>query len=91
MKKQELRKMRKLTATPMLMKSAKQDELKERSSGWYADRKGYYIGVYMRCVTERDILKVAFFLTEHMRLGANQPAYELYIDRKINASLPTTV
>lgn len=82
MKKQELRKMRKLTATPMLMKSAKQDELKERNSEWYTKRKGYYIGVYMRCVVERDILKVAFFLTEHMRLGGNQPAYELYIDRK---------
>ena len=82
MKKKEFLKMRKLTATPTIISSAKQDELKQRSNGWYGDRKGYHIGEYMRCIVERDVLKVAFFLTEHLRAGGNLPAYELYIDRK---------
>ncbi|WP_313530585.1 PcfJ domain-containing protein [Anaerotignum sp.] len=29
-----------------------------------------------------DILKVAFYLTEHMRSGGKKPAYELFISRK---------
>lgn len=74
--------MRKLTATPSIISSAKQDELKIRNNAWYADRKGYHIGQYMRCLVERDILKVAFFLTEHLRAGGNLPAFELFIDRK---------
>lgn len=82
MKKKELLKMRKLTATPSIISSAKQDELKLRNNAWYADRKGYHIGQYMRCIAERDILKVAFFLTEHLRAGGNLPAFELFIDRK---------
>lgn len=82
MKKKELLKMRKLTATPAILSSANQDELKIRNNAWYADRKGYHIGQYMRCLVERDILKVAFFLTEHLRAGGNLPAFELFIDRK---------
>ena len=56
MKKKEFLKMRKLTATPTIISSAKQDELKQRSNGWYGDRKGYHIGEYMRCIVERDVL-----------------------------------
>ena len=82
MKKKELLQMRKLTATSSIISSAKQDELKLRNNAWYADRKGYHIGQYMRCIAERDILKVAFFLTEHLRAGGNLPAFELFIDRK---------
>ena len=41
MKKKELLQMRKLTATPTIISSAKQDELKVHNNAWYGDRKGY--------------------------------------------------
>ena len=82
MKKKELLNMRKLGATPTIINSAKQDELKKRSSWWYGDGKGYNIGMYLRCAAERDTLKVAIFLTEHLRAGGNLPAYEVYLDRR---------
>ena len=42
----------------------------------------YRIGLYMRCQTLKGILKVAFFLPEHMKAGGRLPVYELYINKE---------
>lgn len=79
MKKEQLLSMKKLTATPSMMKQAQSDELKKRN-GRYSE--GYQIGRYLRCVVQRDILKVAIFLPQHMKAGGNLPVYEVYLDKK---------
>ena len=82
MRKQELLRFRKQKATPSMMRSAEQDELQDRFSYGYLGCRGYSIGMYLRCLMERDILKVSFFLTEPMKAGGKLPAFELYLDKK---------
>lgn len=85
MKKAELLKLPQLKATPSMMKAAEKDVLKSRHSGTYhGSGNGYETGMYIRCIVSRGILKVAFFLTEHMKSGGKLPAYELYISKKEN-------
>lgn len=86
MRKNELRKLRTLKATPKMMKMAAEDTPKRETYnyGWSGQgyvRTIYQYGLYMRCQTLNGILKVAFFLPESMRLGGSFPAYELYICR----------
>lgn len=82
MRKQQLLQFRKQKATPSMMKRAEQDELKDRRGYHWSQCKGYQISMYIRCLIERDILKVSFFLTELMKSGGRLPAYELYLDKK---------
>ncbi len=82
MKKKQLMEMKKLNATPSMMKYAAADVLQDRRKAYWGNEKGYLIGRYLRCTIERDILKVSFFLTEHMKSGGNLPVYELYIDKQ---------
>ena len=82
MRKQELLRFRKQKATPSMMRSAEQDELQDRYGYHYFDCRGYRIGMYLRCLLERDVLKVSFFLTEPMKAGGKLPAFELYLDKK---------
>ncbi len=83
MRKEELRRLRRLYATPAMMRRAGMDVpvLKARKNQWRRkDLYEYRYGIYMRCQVLQGILKVAFFLTEPMRMGSNRPAYELYIN-----------
>lgn len=85
MKKGELKKLRTLKATKKMIEMAANDTIKmERVGAWAYSRvrESYKYGLYMRCQTLNGILKVAFFLTEHMRMGADLPAYELFINRE---------
>ena len=82
MRKQELLRFRKQKATPSMMRHAEQDSLEDRRGYRWSQCKGYHIGMYIRCLIERDILKVSFFLTEQMKTGGNLPAYEVYLDKK---------
>lgn len=82
MKKEELLRMRKLTATPAMMELAKSDELKKRSGRY---ERGYEFGRYLRCAAHGDILKVAIFLPQNMKAGGKLPAYEVFLDRKNSA------
>ena len=82
MRKQALLQFRKQKATPSMMKWAEQDELRDRRGYRLLQCKGYHISMYIRCLIERDILKVSFFLTELMKSGGRLPAYELYLDKK---------
>lgn len=84
MRKNELRKLRTLKATPKMMKMAATDtpRYETYSYGWSSHvRTVYKYGLYMRCQTLSGFLKVAFFLPDRMRLGGNLPAYELFICR----------
>ena len=85
MKKSELKKLRTLKATKKMMKIAANDTIKKELVGTWAYsrvRESYKYGLYMRCQTLNGILKVAFFLAEHMRIGAALPAYELFINKE---------
>ncbi len=82
MKKKQLQEMKKLNATPSMMKYAAADVLAERKRTYWGTEKGYLVGRYLRCTEERGILKVSVFLTEHMKSGGNLPVYELYMDKE---------
>ena len=85
MKKAELKKLRTLRATKKMMKMAVDDTVKMRRMGTWGNPyviESYTYGLYMRCQILDGILKVAFFLPEHMRMGADLPAYELFINRQ---------
>lgn len=85
MRKEQLKKMRKLYATPAMMKKAGQDAPKpmERKYSWRKDPiYAYKYGIYMRCQVLEGILKVSFFLADKMRLGGNKPVYDLFINKE---------
>ncbi|WP_326975268.1 PcfJ domain-containing protein [Caproicibacter sp. BJN0012] len=78
MNKRKLQKLRVLTATPKMMRVALADtpRLVKR---YYDEQEVYEYGLYMRAWVIDDILKVAFFLPEHMRSGGRNAAYELLV------------
>ncbi len=80
MKKKELLRMRKLTATPSMISSAMADKVHTQGRYSWGDTYGYQIGRYLRCTEEQDILKVAVFATEDLRAGGKFPRYEIYLD-----------
>lgn len=81
LKKQELLKLRTLGATPKMMRLAAEDKPQRKiDRSW--ESEVYARGLYMRCLIQDGILKVAFFLPDHMRMGGRNPSYELYIEHK---------
>lgn len=81
MKKEELRKLRRLYATDSMMQKAGMDvPVKKRYGNSYVNH--YKYGLYLRCQILGGILKVAFFLAENMRSGSNKPTYELFINNE---------
>lgn len=81
MKKQMLSKLRILKATKKMMKMAEED-IPKKISYWGRSEVRYKCGLYMRCQILDGILKAAFFFPEYMRMGANLPAYELFINKQ---------
>ncbi len=85
MKKKKLQEMKMLSATAAMMKLAKEDIMTERVQEYYGrcyKQEAYQYGLYLRCVIQHDILKVALFMTKFMKSGGKLPAYELYFDCK---------
>ena len=81
MKKSDLAKLPELRATKTIKQLAKEDKpQKVKTYGW--TRIVYQHGLYMRCHILGDVIKVAIFLTEHVRAGAFAPAYEVYVSKK---------
>jgi hypothetical protein len=78
--KKELEKLRPLLATPKMMQMAAADTPRKSNDDW--ESEVYKQGLYLRCRVLNGILKVAFFLPEHMRAGGRNSAYELFIDRE---------
>ena len=63
------------------------DEPKQHESpyGYRYVERTYY--PYMNCVVQDGILKAAFYLPEHLRLDGNNPAYEVFLDKKAHQFL----
>ena len=76
--KNELKKLRRLSATPKMMRLAAEDI--PHRNGWHDEI--YTRALYMRCLVQNGILKVAFYLPENMRTGGRAPSFELYISRE---------
>lgn len=82
MNKRVLTAIKKLKATPKMMKMAAED-IPEKKSYWLgAEYEIYKCGIYMRCAVQEEILKVAFFFPNYMRMGSSNPVYELYCSKK---------
>lgn len=85
MVKKELLTIRKLKATPKMVRLASEDTVQDRPVTYYGHqytRTGYQYDLFMRCAVHNGILKVALFLPKLLRLGAHTPAYDVYIDRE---------
>lgn len=84
MKKKELLGLKVLKATPKMMQMAGSDQpVRKPGYYWGGPRfyEAYQFGLYMRCQVLDGLLKVAFFLPQHMRAGGRMPAYEMYVDK----------
>ena len=77
----KLLKLRTLRPTRKMMEMARADQGRMERHRWGTE-VSYKYGVYLRCQVQEGILKAAFFLTEHMRLGAEKPVYELFIKKE---------
>lgn len=75
---------RTLKATPKMMRIATKDIPREQTAsnywGSYTKVARQY-DLFMRCMVQDGILKVSMFLPKALRLGARNPAFDLFIDR----------
>lgn len=82
MNKQMLTGMKLLKATVQMMKMAAED-IPQKEKYWYGNEyEVYKRGMYLRCAVQHEILKVALFFPEHMRLGGKNPSYEVFFSKK---------
>ena len=82
MKKADLLKMDRLTATPDMMRYAKNDSPAMVTLGYREMREQYQYDLYLRCRVQNGILKVSLFWTGNMHKGGNLPIYEVYFSRE---------
>lgn len=82
MKKKELRALPTLRATDKMMQMARADEFKKRKQRYGVWVEGYEKGFYLRSQVYGRILKVAVYLTEYMRMGVRDAAFEVYVDKE---------
>lgn len=88
MKKKELLALRDLKATPQMMKLAAADTPhREKYFYGYSSQETYTRGLYLRAIVENDLLKVAIFLPEHLRMGGKNAAFEVFVSRAENRFL----
>lgn len=84
MKKSDLMNLRKLKATAHMMELAAEDIPRKKKIQY---ENGAYIrecskfDLFMRSTVQNDILIVAMYTPQHMRLGNRMPAFQLYIDK----------
>lgn len=78
MKKSELSKLTPIKATPTMMRKAK--EQKPIPISWDKKRYKYKPECYIRCSTFNEILRVSIYYTEYMRMGADSPIFDIFID-----------
>lgn len=82
--KKELLRMRRLRATPKMIKIAQEDIPKKVTINTYwgpreDTRRKYQL--YLRCCIEDDVLKVALYYPDNLRAEGRLPSYEVFIDR----------
>ena len=81
MKKKELRNLPALRATQKMMELARADKLTMRKQRYGGCVESYERGYYLRSQVFGSILKVAIYLTEYMRMGVRDAAFEIYVDK----------
>lgn len=79
MLKKELLKLPNLCATPTMLRRAMED-IPQSLRGYYQN-SAYKHWAQIRCCQKNGILKISFFLTENMRLGATLPLYDIYFKK----------
>lgn len=81
MKKEELRKLRRIYATPKMMQMAAENQKQMRyESVWHGSalEKKTVFDIMVRCQTRGKYLMVCVFLPEKLEKGIREPAYEIY-------------
>ncbi len=90
MKKRELLNLPTLWVTPEIRELAKADEMikrKYKSGGYEFTTENYQRKMYLRCIVEKEILKVGFFLPDHIKTGSTLPNFEVFVSKKENTFL----
>lgn len=82
MNKQILINMKPLKATSQMMKIVAEDVPKKEKTWQGREYEVFKYGMYIRCVVQDEILRVALFFPKYMRLGGRMPAYELFCSKR---------
>ncbi|MCX4339976.1 MAG: PcfJ domain-containing protein [Lachnospiraceae bacterium] len=86
MRKEELRKLKRIYATPKMMQMAGDNHKKtEYSATWNKDYKRVYnteFDLFVRCQTRKSFLMICVFKPEWMESGIKHPLYEIYCNRE---------
>ncbi len=83
MNKKILTEMKSLKATARMMKIVAEDIPRKEKCNWSGKVYDIYqYNLYMRCVVQQDILKVAIFIPAYMRMGSRMPSFEVYCSKK---------
>jgi len=89
-RKQELLSLSPLFATPEIQKLAEDDQLIRRQCKYgiyeYVEHC-YERKMYLRCLVEKEILKVGIYLPDHLKTGSNLPSFEVFVNKKENRFL----
>lgn len=77
MRKEPLRKLRTLNATPAIIRRAKEPLLQEKD-GWKSIKRNY--AMFLRCQHLGRYLKIAVFLPADIQMGKTEPRFEIFIN-----------
>lgn len=87
MQKEELRRLKRINATPLMVRLAKRNQLEEAlvyNEGWRKVEKKTRFDMFIRCQTRGRILMVALFFPDELAAGILAPAYEIYFNPEGN-------
>lgn len=91
MRKEELKKLKRINATDLMMKLAKnnvlENPLEYSKNGHSKARKNTRYDMFIRCQTRGKILMVCLFFPKDMAAGQREPTYEIYLNRESNEFL----
>ncbi|MDY2753599.1 MAG: PcfJ domain-containing protein [Blautia obeum] len=82
MNKAQLLKMKDLMADDEMIRIAKKEKKQKANPAYWYSPERYQHGKFLRACVIDGILKVSVFLTEYLRFGGMEPAYNVYIDKE---------
>lgn len=65
-----------------MMKMAAEDIPRKEKPCYGNEYEVFKCGMYLRCAVQHEILKVALFFPEYMRLGGKDPSYEVFFSKR---------
>lgn len=83
MRKEELRKLKRINATKLMVRLAKENVLEEPivyDMGWGEVKENTQYDMFVRCQTRGKILMIGLFFPSDLAAGVLTPAYELYLN-----------